>query len=198
MTALATATRGIESGRLPSSDSGDDAVSAPYLVFAGLFLIGLVVRDVYESLKKAGRIDTKDRLLFAVVFTSMCVMWISWFAMGPLDPTRFPVPGTLRMIGLGAVVLGFGLALGGMWQLKGVENIDHLVTTGLFSRVRHPMYVGFILWILGWSAYQGGVATSALGVLGVLSVVWWRHLEETALLSCYGSVYAEYRARTWF
>jgi hypothetical protein len=87
-------------------------VSAPYLVFAGLFLIGLVVRDVYESLKKAGRIDTKDRLLFAVVFTSMCVMWISWFAMGPFDPTRFPVPGTLRMIGLGAVVLGFGLALG--------------------------------------------------------------------------------------
>jgi protein-S-isoprenylcysteine O-methyltransferase Ste14 len=90
------------------------------------------------------------------------------------------------------VVLGFGLALGGMWQLKGVENIDHLVTTGLFSRIRHPMYVGFILWILGWSAYQGAVATSALGVLGVLSVLWWRHLEEKSLWSSYGSVYAEY------
>jgi protein-S-isoprenylcysteine O-methyltransferase Ste14 len=85
-----------------------------------------------------------------------------------------------------------------MWQLNGVENIDHLVTTGRFSRVRHPMYVGFILWILGWSAYQGAVATSALGVLGVLSVVSWRRLEETVLLSSYGSVYAEYRARTWF
>ena len=48
-------------------------MSAPYLVFAGLFLIGLVVRNVYESLKKAGRIDTKDKLPFAVVFTSMCV-----------------------------------------------------------------------------------------------------------------------------
>lgn len=173
-------------------------MSAPVLVFAGLFLIALVVRDVYELLKKAGRIDTRDRLLFAAVFTSMCVMWISWFAMGAFDPTRLPVPGTLRMIGLGAVVLGFGLALGGMWQLKEVENIDHLVTTGLYSRIRHPMYVGFILWILGWSAYQGAVATSVLGVLGVLSVVWWRRLEETALLSSYGSVYTEYRARTWF
>ena len=173
-------------------------MSAPYLIFAGLFLVGLVVRDVYEFLKRSGRIDTKDRLLFAVVFTSMCVMWISWFAMGPFDPTRFPVPGTLRMIGLGAVVLGFGLALGGMWQLKGVENIDHLVTTGLFSRIRHPMYAGFILWILGWSAYQGAVATSALGILGILSVLWWCRLEETALLSSYGSVYAEYRAKTWF
>ena len=173
-------------------------MSTSYFAFAGLFLTALVIRDVYESLKKAGRIDTKNRLLFAVVFTSMCVMLISWFAMGSLDPTRFPVPGALRMIGIGAVVLGLGLVLGGMWQLKGVENIDHLVTTGLFSRVRHPMYVGFILWILGWSAYQGAVATSVLGVLGVLSVVWWRHLEEKALLSSYGSVYAEYRARTWF
>ncbi len=38
-----------------------------------------------------------------------------------------------------------------MIQLKGLENINHLVTTGLFSKIRHPMYDGFILWILGWA-----------------------------------------------
>jgi protein-S-isoprenylcysteine O-methyltransferase Ste14 len=173
-------------------------VGALYLIFAGLYLNGLLVRDVYETLKKAGRIDTADKRVFGVVFSSMIVMWVSWFAMGFLDPVRLPVPGTLRMIGLGAVVVGFGMAIGGMWQLKGVENIDHLVTTGLFSRIRHPMYAGFILWILGWSTYQGAATTLALGCLGILSVIWWRRLEETALLSAYGSVYAEYRVRTWF
>ena len=118
--------------------------------------------------------------------------------MGLLDPVRLPVPGTLRMIGLGAVVVGSGMAIGGIWQLKGVENIDRLVTTGLFLRIRHPMYVGFILWILGWSTYQGAATILALGCLGILSVIWWRRLEETALLSAHGSVYAEYRVRTWF
>jgi len=60
------------------------------------------------------------------------------------------------------------------------------------------MYAGFILWILGWSIYQGAAASLALGCLGILSVMWWRSLEETALLSGYGVAYAEYRTRTWF
>jgi len=45
---------------------------------------------------------------------------------------------------------------------------DGLVTTGLFRRVRHPMYVGFALWIVGWSAYQGAVLSLAIGSLGLI------------------------------
>lgn len=169
-----------------------------YLVAVGLYLAGLLIRDGYELLKKTGGIDTTDTRIFAAVFTSMCVMWVSWFAMGLLDPTHLPVPDVLRWAGLGAVVLGFGLALGGVCQLRGVENIDHLVTTGLFARIRHPMYAGFILWILGWGIYQGAPATLAVGCLGIASILWWRHLEELELGSYYGGVYAEYRATTWF
>lgn len=173
-------------------------MSAGYLIFVGLYLAGLLIRDGYELLKTTGRVDTTDTRIFAAVFASMCVMWVSWFGMGLLDPTRLPVPSSLRWIGLGAVILGFGLAVGGMWQLKGVENIDHLVTTGLFSRIRHPMYVGFILWIPGWSLYQGAPASLAVGCLGVLSIVWWRRLEEEALESRYADEYDAYRTRTWF
>jgi len=97
-------------------------MSAPYLVFAGLYLAGLLVRDVYETLKKAGRIDTKDVRLFAVVLASMIVMWISWFAMGPMDPLRIPVPGALRMIGLGAVVIGLGVAIGACGSSRGLRT----------------------------------------------------------------------------
>jgi protein-S-isoprenylcysteine O-methyltransferase Ste14 len=186
------------SGRLPRDDGGVEAMSTAYLVFVGLYLAGLVIRDGYELLKKAGRVDTRDSRVFATVFTSMCVMWVSWFGLGLLAPTRLPVPDALRWTGLGAVILGFVLAVGGMWQLKGVENIDHLVTAGLFSRIRHPMYVGFILWILGWSAYRGAPASLVGGLLGLLSIVWWRRLEEGELQSRYGQAYAQYRARTWF
>jgi protein-S-isoprenylcysteine O-methyltransferase Ste14 len=169
-----------------------------YLVFAGLYLAGLIIRDGYELLKTTGRVDTKDTRIFAAVFASMCVMWVSWFGMGLSDPTRVAVPGVLGRVGLGIVILGVGLAVGGMWQLKGVENIDHLVTTGLFSRIRHPMYVGFLLWIFGWSLRQGAPASLALGCLGALSIMWWRNLEEEALESTYADEYGAYRARTWF
>ena len=129
----------------------------------------------------------------------MCVMWISWFAMGFLEPAPFDGPGALlRWIGLGTVALGTALAVAGVWQLKGLENVDHLVTTGVFSRIRHPMYVGFILWIVGWSAYQGAALTLAIGSLGIVSIAWWRHLEEVALGSRYGEAYTQYRTATWF
>ena len=55
--------------------------------------------------------------------------------------------------------LGLGLALGGLFQLKGLENIDRLVTSGLFAKIRHPMYTGFILWILGWVIRYGALAS---------------------------------------
>ena len=82
--------------------------------------------------------------------------------------------------------------------MRGLENIDHLVTTGLFSRLRHPMYVGFILWILGWVVRYGAVVSLAAGVLCIGNILYWRQLEERALESQYGEDYRSYRRATWF
>ena len=162
-----------------------------------LYVTGLVVRDFYELQKLRDRVDTTNTPIFVAVFTSMVVMWISWFAVGMLAPAPLLFPPIVRWVGLGAVLLGVVLAVGGMWQLRGVENIDHLVTTGLFSKIRHPMYVGFALWIVGWCAYTGAVTSLVLAPFGLASVLWWRRLEESDLAERYGSVYAQYRAETW-
>ncbi|MCX6031585.1 MAG: isoprenylcysteine carboxylmethyltransferase family protein [Chloroflexi bacterium] len=169
-----------------------------YIIFVGLYLASLLTRDAYELLKMRGRIDTTNSRVFAAVFSSMCVMWVSWFGIGLLSPTHLQVPAAVRWVGAGAVILGFVLVFGGMWQLKGVENIDHLVTTGLFSKIRHPMYTGFILLILGWSLWQGAPASLLTGALGLVSIAWWRHWEERELGSRYGGAYSHYRTRTWF
>jgi protein-S-isoprenylcysteine O-methyltransferase Ste14 len=90
------------------------------------------------------------------------------------------------------------LALGALFQLKGVENIDHLVTTGLFSRLRHPMYTGFILWILGWAIFYGAVASLVVGCVGIGNILFWGRLEDANLEARYGKSYREYRQGTWF
>jgi protein-S-isoprenylcysteine O-methyltransferase Ste14 len=173
-------------------------MSPSFLAFLALFLVGLTIRAVYEGLKKARKVDEGNRPVFLVVVAGMAMLWIGWFAMCPRDPFRVPVPDAGRWAGLAIVVLGWALALGALGQLRGVESIDHLVTTGLFARLRHPMYTGFLLWIAGWAAFHGAAGSLAPGLLGVASVLHWRHLEEAKLESAYGDAYRTYRRSTWF
>jgi len=173
-------------------------MNADYGIFLTLYLTGIVIRASYELLKKAGRVNPEDRVLFTVVLLAMLALWISWFSMCPLDPWRITLADTFRWIGLGVLIVGWGLAIGALIQLRGVENIDHLVTTGFFSRLRHPMYTGFILWILGWATYHGAVVSLFFGLLGIGNILFWRRVEEEKLESRYGADYREYRKRTWF
>jgi hypothetical protein len=75
-------------------------VDGTCFVAAGLCLAGAPVRTSYELLKTAGRVNTNDGALFAVVFVAMCVMLASSPIMCALDSWRFAVPGGVRWIGL--------------------------------------------------------------------------------------------------
>jgi len=169
-----------------------------YLVFLGLYFVGLIIRASYEQLKKIGRVNSKNLIIFTIVLLAMFLMWASWFSMCPLDPLQLDLPNIIRWIGFGTFLVGLGLSIGAVIQLKGVENVNHLVTTGLFSKIRHPMYVGFILWIFGWAIYHGAVISLFVGFVGIGNILYWQRLEERELKSHYGEVYLEYRKRTWF
>jgi protein-S-isoprenylcysteine O-methyltransferase Ste14 len=173
-------------------------MSAAYLVLVILCLVGLAIRTGYELLKKAGRVDPHNKLVFGVVFAAMCVMLLSWPLLGPLDPLPLALPGAVRGVGLVLLAVGPGLAVGGIIQLKGVENIDHLVTAGLFSRLRHPMYTGFVLWIAGWVIFHGAAASLVAGLVCIANILYWRRLEENNLASQFGEDYHRYRMTTWF
>ena len=170
----------------------------PYYLFLAIFVCGVLTRNLYEILKKAGRVDLENKLQFAAIFSVMMALWISWFTMCPLDPYRLDLPDGLRWMGLGGVILGWCLALLAFIQLRGVENIKHLVTTGIFAKLRHPMYTGFMLWLLGWSLFHGAFLSFIADLLGLGSVFWWRSLEETELEKHYGETYREYCSQTWF
>ena len=169
-----------------------------YLVFLGLYLGSLIVRTCYELLKRAGKVNPKSTIVFAMIFAVMCLMWVSWCSMGPFDSWRLALPSIVRWIGLSVVIIGMGLAVGALVQLRGLENIDHLVTAGLFSKLRHPMYTGFILWILGWAIFHGSVVSLVVGLVGIGNILYWRRLEDDDLEEWYGESYREYRQRTWF
>jgi protein-S-isoprenylcysteine O-methyltransferase Ste14 len=169
-----------------------------YLVFVCLYFLGLAIRAIYEQLKKNGRINPKNKITFTTVFFAMCLLWASWFNMCPLDPYQLSISPVARWIGFSAFLAGLGLTIGTVIQLRGVENINHLVTKGLFSKIRHPMYFGFILWILGWAIYHGALISLFLGFVAICNIFFWKRSEERELESVYGEIYLEYRKRTWF
>ena len=170
-------------------------MNTDYLVFLGLYLGSLVIRTSYELLKKAGRVNPKSMIIFAVVFAAMCLLWASWFSLCPLDPVRFALPDIVRWMALGGVIVGLGLAIGGVVQLRGLETVP-LSSTDIFSKLRHPMYTGFILWIVGWAIYQGAVVSLVMGCVGIGNILYWRRLEEENLESWYGEDYRGYRQET--
>jgi protein-S-isoprenylcysteine O-methyltransferase Ste14 len=169
-----------------------------FLILSGCFLVCLAVRDSYELLKEAGKIQEGSRPAFIVVFIAMCGLWVSWFILCRLDPYRLGVPEAAQWAGRLVMGLGMLLAFGALMQLRGLEGIDHLVTRGLFRWFRHPMYLGFILWIVGWCIAWDAAAGCALGVPALLSILWWRHLEDRRLEVQFGEAYREYRKSTWF
>ncbi len=169
-----------------------------YLIPLCLFLAAIAVRFSYERLKRCGRIGPRNRAVFVFVFIMMCVLWAGWFAMCPKDPLKLGLPEPLRWFGFGIFVIGLALAFGALIQLRGVENIDHLVTNGLFARIRHPMYTGFICWIIGWSLFHSAGASLIAGLVGIANILYWRHLEDNDLSGKYGDQYLVYRKMTWF
>jgi len=120
------------------------------------------------------------------------------FIMCPLDPARVALAGAIRWAAFGALIAGLVLVVIAVVQLRGVENIDHLVTTGSFAKIRHPMYTGFALWIIGWALYHGALVSLAVGFAGIGNILYWRRLEERRLESCYKEEYRAYRKKTWF
>jgi protein-S-isoprenylcysteine O-methyltransferase Ste14 len=143
-------------------------------------------------------VNPENKFIFAFIFTAMCALWVSWFLLCPLDPYNVNLPEPVRWSGFALFVIGMIVAIGALFQLRGLENIDHLVTTGLYTKLRHPMYTGFVLWILGWSTYHGAIASLAIGLVGIANIFYWKRLEDARLLEQYGDTYRQYRLTTWF
>ena len=173
-------------------------MSTQYLILAGLFVTALFIRTGYELLKEAKKADPGNKRVFAIIFGVMCMLWMSWFSLCTLDPILLNLPSAVRWAGLAMFAGGMILAFRALFQLRGLENIDHLVTSGLFARLRHPMYTGFMLWTAGWSLLHDAVLSLLVGLPGIANILYWRRLEDKRLLAQFGDTYRRYSQRTWF
>ena len=81
--------------------------------------------------------------------------------------------------------------------LVAIQTGHTLVTTGLYSRIRNPSYLGLLINLLGWDLAFRSLVGVVLTALFLPPLVARIHSEERLLRSQFGSEYDAYRSRTW-
>jgi protein-S-isoprenylcysteine O-methyltransferase Ste14 len=161
----------------------------------GVFTHG--VRTTYEILKYR-KVVRPTRVSFIIILVDMLLLWVSWMSMCETDVYRVPIPDGIRYIGLAVVGFGVVMFLTALMTIRALETYEgDLMTRGIYSKIRHPMYLSFILWFIGYSVFSGSLISSIVSIVFIVNVLFWRFLEEKELEVRFPA-YSEYRKRTWF
>jgi len=108
----------------------------------------------------------------------------------------------IQMTGLILLLIGFVLWTVARFQLGTAFTVSpqarQLVSTGIYSRIRNPIYIFGSCVIAGLILFLG----HPLGLLifvGIIPLQIWRARQEASLLEAkFGERYRTYRASTWF
>jgi protein-S-isoprenylcysteine O-methyltransferase Ste14 len=100
----------------------------------------------------------------------------------------------------GVIVIIFSLTQYDLGRFSGITQVfrgsdlsadtEPLHTTGMHGYVRHPLYLGAYLYLLGGATSEFGMQTALWGCLYLLVGTWF---EERGLIAQYGRAYEEYK-----
>jgi len=178
-----------------------EIITAAWLVFVGYWLWG------WRRLKPAKRADSLASTLLNTATTAAGFVLIlagPW-RLGPLDARFLPSGAGGKLLGVALVLAGLSLAiwarrvLGTNWSGRvRIRERQALVRSGPYALVRHPIYTGMALAVLGM-ALAAGRFQALLGVaLVVAAFARKARIEERFLRAEFGDAYAEYMRGTKF
>jgi len=104
--------------------------------------------------------------------------------------------GWLHILSAVLLVAGFW-ALSSAWSLLyRAQKTHQLATQGIYARIRHPQYVGFVLIMLGFLAQWPTLLTLLMFPILVVMYVRLAIAEERQVEKEFGQVWRDYAART--
>ena len=143
-----------------------------------------------------------DRYLLTAIY----LIAIAWLLIMPLDAERFrwsPVF-PLWLKALGTVILIPALYLIVMPTVENTylstlvriqtDRKQHVITTGVYSFVRHPLYLGCLLMMVGGPLLLGSIWGLVITLIGVILVVG-RIIGEESMLTDELEGYEEYKSK---
>lgn len=138
--------------------------------------------------------------ILALIFIGLALL------LGWLIPIALPA--FVEWIGLGLILIGLVLAFGAFNEFRKAHttldphgSVKALVTQGIYQFTRNPIYLGFLLMVIGFPLNSGSY--SGLVVAPFFMVTMNRLViekEEAYLEKKFGEAYTGYRSRVrrWF
>jgi protein-S-isoprenylcysteine O-methyltransferase Ste14 len=160
-----------------------------------------ILPDHQAVAREGGRGVFILRIVLFVALLAFLVMYFTGAAW--IDAFSYPLPAGLRWAGfaLGIIAVFFWswaqIHLDTQWsaQLQ-LKKDHHLVTTGPYTYVRHPLYVGMMGWSLSVALLTANWIFVAVCVLSIVGVVWRIPKEEQMMIEAFGDEYKAYLQRT--
>ncbi len=168
------------------------------LFWVGLFFVGLVITLIVYRLpaakEKSLRMPKIVQRLFALTFYLLPPFVLPLL---PQPRLRWPL-----VAAVGAALAFFVVAIGLRARAQRVLGAhpalrarSNLVTTGIYSHVRHPMYLSNLLLTAGWGFLFRGIHALFCVPAWALGYAVLLLFEEKGLEEEYGDEYREYRRK---
>jgi len=138
-----------------------------------------------------------------ISFPFLIILVIGYPLTGWFDSLAVPLPEAIRF--MGAILSAFSTPLLGWVQgtlgrhySTGLEiQRDHrLITSGPYSRIRHPMYTAIMMFCVGCGLVSANLLLLVIFVVGSMFLVLRAPVEEKMLLKEFGDEYRDYMRRT--
>jgi protein-S-isoprenylcysteine O-methyltransferase Ste14 len=176
----------------------------PYQLINALWILFWVVWLVAAFfVKRAAR---RRRSPFRLIYIALVLFAFGLFgnhARSPILRTQL-IPNTPAIAYAGALLTAAGIAfafaarffLGRNWDGRVVIKQDHtLIQTGPYAFVRHPIYSGLLLALLGTAVAYGQLGYFLAAAVATFALWIKSRLEERLMIEQFGSQYSDYRAR---
>ena len=132
------------------------------------------------------------------------VMVVTCWLMDSLHTVNYPY----NLLGIFGVAIGLFISIKGKALFKTLgtnimtfDNPDKLVTEGIYQYSRNPMYLGFVVALLGFTLLTGASIVSFLFVVLFFLITdrWYIAFEEKAMMKTFGREYKAYcqAVRRW-
>src|SRR5215475_374689 len=148
---------------------------------------------------------TRDGILLAISFTGLFIVPVIYVTAGEPRVADYAFRPVLAWFGtalFAGALIGFYLThrdLGRFWSVTlEIRQTHRLVTTGIYRRVRHPMYAAFFLWAVAQALLLPNWIAGPAGLVGFGTLFGLRvGREELMMEAKFGDAYRAYAARTW-
>lgn len=109
-------------------------------------LTGYVLHTIFHFFEYKGYRFGQSKMFEIALTIVIFIGYVGWFLMFFFDPIRIDIADYIAVpLGLAIGVPGLVLFVVSAKSKRGFGELDYLVTDGIYSKLRNPMYLGIML-----------------------------------------------------